>query len=64
MKFEILQTSLEQFLKQGICKMSVQTLVQPLNISIKTVYKYFDNKEELQKEALLFYSSEQIPVIR
>ncbi|MEO6733827.1 MAG: TetR/AcrR family transcriptional regulator [Ferruginibacter sp.] len=55
MKKEILQTSLEQFLKYGIRKVSVQKLVEPLGISTKTVYKHFKNKENLLREALLFY---------
>ncbi|MEP6556785.1 MAG: TetR/AcrR family transcriptional regulator [Ferruginibacter sp.] len=55
MRKEILQTSLEQFLKYGIRKVSVQKLVEPLGISTKTVYKYFKNKENLLKEALHLY---------
>lgn len=56
MKDEILQTSLDQFLKYGIRKMSIQKLIAPLGISTKTVYKYFKNKEELLEQALhLFY---------
>ena len=50
MKRKILQTSLEQFLKYGIRKMSVQKLVEPLPISTKTVYKHSKNKEDLGKE--------------
>ncbi len=52
MKHEILQTSLEQFLKYGIREVSIQKLVEPLGISTKTVYKYFKNKEQLLEEAL------------
>ena len=52
MKEEILQTSLKQFLKNGIREISIQKLVEPLGISTKTVYKYFKNKEELLEEAL------------
>lgn len=52
MKEEILQTSLNQFLKYGIREMSIQKLIEPLGISTKTVYKYFKNKEELLEEAL------------
>ena len=55
MKKKILQTSLEQFLKYGIRKVSVQKLAEPLGISTKTVYKHFKNKENLLREALLFY---------
>lgn len=58
MKMEILQTSLEQFLKHGIRKMSVQKLVEPLGISTKTVYKHFKNKEDLVRQVLFFYNKE------
>lgn len=59
MKKEILQTSLEQFLKHGIREMSIQKLVAPLGISTKTVYKYFKNKEELLEEALRLFHAQQ-----
>ncbi|GAB3787431.1 hypothetical protein GCM10028818_52400 [Spirosoma horti] len=39
--------------------MSIQKLVESLNISTKTVYKYFKNKEELLKAVLYRYHSEQ-----
>jgi AcrR family transcriptional regulator len=63
MKNEILQTSLGQFLKYGIRKMSVQKLVEPLGISTKTVYKYFKNKEGLLKEALHLYYHEKCQLL-
>jgi len=52
MREEIVQTSLQRFLKFGIRKMTVQKLVAPLRISTKTVYKYFNDKEDLLKECL------------
>lgn len=58
MKEEILQTSLKQFLKYGVRKMSIQKLVEPLGISTKTVYKYFKNKEELLEEALSLFHAQ------
>jgi AcrR family transcriptional regulator len=63
MKDEILQTSLKQFLKFGIREMSIQNLVAPLGISTKTVYKYFDNKEQLLKEALRLYYVQQYKLL-
>ena len=63
MKDEILQTSLRQFLKYGIRKISIQKLVAPLGISTKTVYKYFKNKEELLEEALKLFFSEQYELL-
>ena len=63
MKDEILQTSLRQFLKYGIREMSMQKLVAPLGISTKTVYKYFENKEELLAEALKLFFSQQYKLL-
>ncbi|MEO8713354.1 MAG: TetR/AcrR family transcriptional regulator [Parafilimonas sp.] len=59
MKDEILQTSLNQFLKYGIREMSIKKLVAPMGISTKTVYKYFKNKEELLEQALHFFYAQQ-----
>jgi AcrR family transcriptional regulator len=57
MKEEIIETSLSRFLKYGIRKMTIQTLVSPLGISTKTVYKYFRDKEDLLKECLKLHYS-------
>ena len=62
MKEEILQTSLEQFLKYGIRKMSIQKLAEPMGISSKTVYKYFGSKEDLVREALLCYYQQKYQI--
>ena len=58
MKEEIISTSLRQFLKHGIRKMTVQKLVAPIGISTKTVYKYFDDKEDLLNHCLVKHYSE------
>ena len=58
MKEEIIDISLQQFLKHGIRKMTVQKLVEPMGISTKTVYKYFNDKEELLKHCLVKHYSE------
>ena len=52
MKEKIIETSLQEFLTHGIRKMTMQKLVLPLGISTKTLYKYFNNKEELLEECL------------
>jgi AcrR family transcriptional regulator len=64
MKDEILQTALKQFLKYGIREMSIQKLVAPLGISTKTVYKYFENKEQLLEEALSLYYVQQYGLLQ
>jgi AcrR family transcriptional regulator len=57
MKPEIINTSLEGFLKKGIRKMTIQKLVEPLGISSKTVYKYFSNKEDVLRACLALHYS-------
>ena len=57
MKEQIIETALQQFLKYGIRKMTVQKLVAPIGISTKTVYKYFTGKEDLLKHCLQLHYS-------
>ena len=52
MRDKIIETALERFLENGIRSMTIVKLVEPLGISTKTVYKYFDSKEALLKECL------------
>ena len=64
MKEEILQHSLELFLKHGIREMSNQKLVELLGISTKTLYKYFKNKEDLLEEVLHLYHNKQYKMLQ
>jgi AcrR family transcriptional regulator len=59
MKEKILEAALEQFMKQGVRDISIQKLIAPLGISTKTVYKYFENKEELLEQALLLFQNQR-----
>ena len=59
MKNEILQKSLQQFLKHGIREMTNEKLVELLGISTKTIYKYFKNKEDLLEEVLHLFHTQQ-----
>lgn len=52
MKDKVIETALERFLQYGIRKMTILKLVEPLGISTKTVYKFFDSKEALLQECL------------
>ena len=52
MKDKITKVALERFLQYGIRNMTILKLVEPLGISTKTVYKYFDSKEALLQECL------------
>ena len=56
-KGKIVEVSLERFLQHGIRSMTIKKLVEPLGISTKTVYKYFDSKEALLEECLLILYS-------
>ena len=63
MKNEILQASLDMCLQYGIRQMSIQKLVESLNISTKTVYRYYKNKEELLEAVLYRYHGEQYQLL-
>ena len=52
MKDKIVEVALEQFLNHGIRSMTIKKLIDPMGISTKTVYKYFDSKEDLLAECL------------
>jgi len=53
MKDKIIEIALQQFLKHGIRKMTVQRLIEPMGISTKTFYRHFSDKEDLLKYCLL-----------
>ncbi|PWT97443.1 MAG: hypothetical protein C5B52_13850 [Bacteroidetes bacterium] len=55
MKQEIIRKCLEEFKAKGIRKMTVKEIVAPLGISTKTVYKYFENKEDLLEACLTLH---------
>ena len=59
MKDKILQTAFELFMKYGIREMSIRKLSESLSISTKTVYKYFDNKEELLENVLKIFREQR-----
>lgn len=63
MKEEILQQSLQLFLKHGTREMSNQKLVDLLGISTKTLYKYFKNKEGLLEEVLHLHHGKQYEML-
>lgn len=58
-KEDILNQSLQLFLKFGIRNMSNEKLAKDLAISTKTLYKYFQNKEALLEEAALLFHQQQ-----
>jgi AcrR family transcriptional regulator len=63
MKTLILHTAYDRFLKFGIREISIQKIVEPLGISTKTVYKYYNNKEELLEAVLLLHYDKQFRLI-
>jgi AcrR family transcriptional regulator len=62
-KDKILHTALEHFLKNGIRDMAVQKLSTSLNISTKTVYRYYRNKEELLEDVLRLFYDQQYEIL-
>ena len=54
MKERILTRSLELFIQRGIKSTSMDDIAQDLGISKKTIYKWFENKDQLVHELLEF----------
>jgi len=52
MKDKIIWIALQQFLRHGIRKTTVQKLIIQLGISTKTFYKYFNDKEDVLRHCL------------
>jgi AcrR family transcriptional regulator len=48
----IAETAIKGFLSHGIREITIARLTEPLGISTKTVYNYFESKEDLLKECL------------
>jgi AcrR family transcriptional regulator len=51
-KERILKTAQEIFLKEGFYKTTIDDLAAKLRVSKKTIYKYFESKDELVKETV------------
>jgi AcrR family transcriptional regulator len=52
MRDKIVKTALKQFLKKGIRDITIPKLSASLKISSKTIYKHFENKEQLLQECV------------
>jgi len=59
----ILNSSLKYFRQHGIRKMSMENLAGRLNISTKTFYKYFADKEDLLEQVLQLFFSENFKAL-
>lgn len=53
LKTRITNAALDQFLQLGIRYITMRRIVDPLGISTKTVYKYFNDKEDLLRHCLI-----------
>jgi AcrR family transcriptional regulator len=51
----ILQVAIEMFFSDGISNTSVSNIAQKAKVSKVTIFKYFENKENLAREALRSY---------
>jgi TetR/AcrR family transcriptional regulator, cholesterol catabolism regulator len=58
MKERILGRAFELFSKNGIKAISMADIAQDLGISKKTIYKFFENKDQLVEETLTAYLNE------
>ncbi|GAA0342591.1 TetR/AcrR family transcriptional regulator [Bacillus carboniphilus] len=54
-KLDILDASLNLFLKYGIQKVSISEIAKEANVSQVTIYNYFENKHKLIQEAFIYY---------
>jgi AcrR family transcriptional regulator len=59
MREKILYTALDQFLKYGIREVSIVKLAKTLIIATKTIYKFYENKEQILEEVLQVYYDEK-----
>ena len=64
MEQKIAAAALKEFLKHGVRDITIAKLIAPLGISTKTVYKYFDSKEDLLRECLHILYGRQVQVLR
>lgn len=46
-RLEIAQIAIRSFLKKGVCSTSIRELAKTLDISISTLYYYFESKEQI-----------------
>lgn len=51
----ILQTAIEMFFRNGIANTSVSDIAQGAKVSKVTIFKYFESKEKLVREAMNIY---------
>ncbi|MEK4299825.1 TetR/AcrR family transcriptional regulator [Oceanobacillus sp. FSL W8-0428] len=54
-KEKILNTSAALFQKEGIKKVSISKIAKEANVSQVTIYNYFESKEKLLYEALIYF---------
>jgi len=61
---EIISQALETFYQYGFHTTSVDKVLDKINVSKRTLYKYFRSKEELVEQAVRYYQVEAIRVIQ
>ncbi|MBU9713219.1 TetR/AcrR family transcriptional regulator [Evansella tamaricis] len=57
-KKEILKTSLDLFMNFGVQKVSIAEIAEKANVSQVTIYNYFDSKDNLVHETIIYYIDE------
>ncbi len=62
--YDVLSGSLELFREFGIRSLSMDDLARNMKISKKTLYQFFDNKEDLVRKVLIFQAKENDDAFR
>ena len=59
MQEEIYEVAERMFMKYGVKRISMDDLARELGMSKKTLYQYFENKEDLVKKTLFHHLDQE-----
>ena len=59
-KMQILQAAIEMFSNNGVKNASIAEIAKKANVSQVSIYNFFENKDNLAKEAFLNYMDEKM----
>lgn len=59
-KMQILQAAIEMFSNNGVKNASIAEIAKKANVSQVSIYNFFENKDNLAKEAFLHYMDEKM----
>ncbi len=58
-KLDILEATLHLFMKFGVSSVSIANIAKEANVSQVTIYNYFDNKQNLIHEVMIYYADKE-----